>query len=243
MLEFTPQFGRLENPDERDSLFPVSAILPEPDPFVTEKYWWDGGWWGNQGSTFQCVAYSLMHWVEDGPVVQDAIVTESPRPKPLFNPAEFYNACQERDPWEGKNYNGTSVRTGVKLLHELGVIKEYRWATSSHEIAQALLYLGPVVVGTRWYSDMSNPRSDGLMRPTGHSMGGHAYLLNGVDLNKKLFRVKNSWGFEWGRNGYGYISFESFDKLLAEGGEAVLPVENKLVTLPSLANLSPPTSA
>lgn len=242
MSDFTPSFGRLENPDERDELFPVSAVLPEPDPFITEKYWWDGGWWGDQGSSSHCVAYSWMHWVEDGPVVQDGILGSSMRHKPLFVPKEFYHECQIRDPWPGTNYAGTSVRTGAKILQELGVVQEYRWANSSEEIAQTLLHLGPMVVGTKWTKDMATPKSSGLIKPTGSSMGGHAYLLNGVDYNKKLFRIKNSWGRSWGKDGYAFISFEDFDKLLSSGGEACIAFENKLAVVPSFKILSPATS-
>jgi Cysteine protease len=240
-MNFTPAFGRLENPDERDEFFPVAAVLPEPNPFITEKYWWDGGWWGNQGSTTQCVAYSWMHWVEDGPVVQDGILAN--RAKPMFNTSKFYEACQVRDPWPGTNYPGTSVRTAAKVLQELGIVKEYRWANSSEEIAQTLLNLGPVVVGTRWTYDMTHPKKNGLIRPTGSAMGGHAYLLNGVDYERKLFRIKNSWGKDWGYQGYGFISFEDFDTLLAVGGEACVAFENKITEVPAFTKLSPPTSA
>jgi hypothetical protein len=240
MVDFTPQFGRFENPDERDELFPVSALLPDPNPFITEKYWWDNGWWGNQQQTTECVAYSFMHWLEDGPVVQDAIRN---RPQPMFNTTKFYKACQERDPWPGTNYPGTSVRTGAKVLQELGIISEYRWATSAEEMAQTIIYLGPMVVGTRWTADMLKTTPTGLMRATGANMGGHAYLVNGVDYVKKLFRVKNSWGKEWGKNGHGFISFTDFDYLLSAGGEACIAFENRVTEVPSFDLLSPPTSA
>lgn len=240
MSDFPFQFGRLENPDERDALFPVSAVLPPPNPFVTEKYWWDGGWWGDQGNTTMCVAYSWSHWMEDGPVVQDGIAD---RVKPLLNLKDFYRACQERDPWPGTNYGGTSVRTAAKVLKELGIVTEYRWANNSAEIAETILNLGPMVVGTSWFADMATPSSQGLVRATGAAMGGHAYLLNGVDTNKKLFRIKNSWGKSWGKEGYAFIPFSDFDKLMDKGGEAVIAFENKLTQVPSWSKLSPPTSA
>lgn len=236
MLDFIPSFGRLENPDERDALFPVSAVLPEADPFVTEKYWWDGGWWGNQGAASHCVAYSWMHFIADGPVVQEGM------PAPLFTPAQFYHECQLRDPWPGTNYPGTSVRTAAKVLQELGVIGEYRWAENSEEVAQTILNLGPMVAGTKWYADMAGPKPNGVVRPTGSSLGGHAYLLNGVDTKKKMFRIKNSWGRDWGKEGYAFITFRDFDSLLDNGGEICIAFEKKVDAVPSFATLSPPTS-
>jgi len=42
---------------------------------------------------------------------------------------------------------------------------------------------------------------------------GHAALIVGYDLRKKLFIFKNSWGEEWGNSGYGTIPFEYMDQM------------------------------
>lgn len=42
--------------------------------------------------------------------------------------------------------------------------------------------------------------------------GGHSVLLTGYDLDKKVFFFKNSWGKEWGQNGYGTMTFEMVDR-------------------------------
>jgi hypothetical protein len=237
MLNFTPIMGRLEHPDARDTLFSVSAVLPAADPFITEKYWWDDAWWGNQGATEECTAYSWMHWIENGPVFQDDIPG---RTKPFYQPIDFYNQCQQRDPWAGTPHNGSSVRTAVRLLKILGVIKEYRWATNVEDVAQTLINLGPMIVGTSWFSNMFTPDANGLIKPTGSNAGGHAYLLNGVDLKKRLFRIKNSWGQEWGVNGHAFIGFDDFQFLLNNGGESCIAFENKLAAIPSFDVLPPP---
>lgn len=231
MTEITRFFGRLESPDARDNDFPASAILLET-PFITEKYWWADGWWGDQGSSSHCVVYSWMHWVEDGPVIQDGIPTT--RTKPMFDIKRFYHECQLRDPWPGTNYPGTSVRAGAKILKELNVIKEYRWAKSITEIANTILTIGPMVAGTKWFENMSKPDSKGYAVPTGTSQGGHAYILNGVDTKKKVLRIKNSWGKGWGKDGYAFITFNDFEKLLNDGGECCIAIENKLTNLPNI---------
>jgi hypothetical protein len=239
MSKIKRQFGFIQQPDDRDNLFPVSSMLLET-PFITEKYWWADGWWGDQGSTSQCVCYSWAHWIEDGPVVQDKLPTT--RSKPLYDPEKFYKACQDRDEWPGNSYSGTSVRAAAKILKELNVIKEYRWASNITDVSNAILNLGPMVVGTKWYTGMDKPNSQGYVSATGTQMGGHAYVLNGVDTIKKVFRIKNSWGKRWGQQGYAFIRFNDFAKLLADGGTACIAFENKLSTIPLLESLSPPTS-
>lgn len=41
--------------------------------------------------------------------------------------------------------------------------------------------------------------------------GGHAVLLVGYDSDKKVFLFKNSWGPQWGSQGFGVLSFEHVD--------------------------------
>ena len=64
------KLGRLYVEDNRDKNYLMSSILPKETPGVTYKYWWPSGWWGDQGNTPQCVAYSWTHWLAAGPVTQ-----------------------------------------------------------------------------------------------------------------------------------------------------------------------------
>lgn len=41
--------------------------------------------------------------------------------------------------------------------------------------------------------------------------GGHLVLLTGYDLDKREFTFKNSWGEDWGKGGFGTISFDYID--------------------------------
>ena len=41
--------------------------------------------------------------------------------------------------------------------------------------------------------------------------GGHAVLLVGYNPEKKVFLFKNSWGPNWGQNGFGFVSAEHVD--------------------------------
>ena len=49
-------------------------------------------------------------------------------------------------------------------------------------------------------------RSDGKIKmPSGKFLGYHAIVITGYDLDKKVFEFKNSWGNDWGDNGYGTL--------------------------------------
>jgi hypothetical protein len=212
--------GRLQSTDNRDRLFHMAEVIPAVKPDITQRYWNAEGWWGDQGATSQCVGYSWTHWLEDGPVTHKGNA-------PIINPAELYNSAQLIDEWPGENYDGTSVRAGAKVLQALGHIKEYRWAWDIDTLVHALLTTGPVVVGTDWHADMFSPDSAGLIKATGPVLGGHAYVLNGVNKNTSTLRIKNSWGRTWGKKGFAYIKFKDFEKLINNWGEICLATEVK----------------
>jgi C1A family cysteine protease len=47
-----------------------------------------------------------------------------------------------------------------------------------------------------------------LPDPDERVLGGHAILVIGYDLDKKLFICRNSWGTDWGDKGIFYLPFE-----------------------------------
>jgi hypothetical protein len=205
--------------DERDKKYLIENKLQLKKTTLTEKYWFADGWWGDQGNTPHCVGYSWSHWIDDGPILHKG-------PKPNTNPILIYREAQKIDEWPGENYAGTSVRAGAKFLKSKGKIKEYLWTTNLTTLVNTVLTQGPVVVGTNWYYGMFFPDRNGMIRVTGRISGGHAYLINGVDTKKQIFRIKNSWGRTWGQMGHAYISFSDMNRLMREQGEVCLAIEN-----------------
>lgn len=215
-------FGRLEAPDDRDKRFLLSQVVPRTTARQW-RYWHQNAWWGNQGATPHCVAYAWMHLAEDGPITIPATKPLSHRS--LFDTTWLYNECQLVDEWPGNDYDGTSVRAGAKILKREGVLAEYRWAWDLDTTVRALLEAGPVIVGTHWFDGMLEPDKQGFLNPSGPSVGGHAYVLNGVNVTEEKVRVKNSWGRRWGHKGTAWLSFDALKYLIHLDGEVCLPVQ------------------
>lgn len=213
--------GRTHKPDERDNNYLIENHLltsSRSRVTITSRYWDDNGWWGNQGNTPHCVGFSWAHWLEDGPIGQPGVA-------PIIQPKIIYENAQKLDEWPGENYDGTSVRGGVKYLQQVGKVRNYYWGYTLQTLIDSVLNIGPVVVGTNWYRNMFFPDRNGNIRIGGILAGGHAYVINGVDINKRIFRMKNSWGRSWGINGSAYISFNDMERLIRENGEICFATE------------------
>lgn len=214
--------GRIYVQDVRDQKYLIqnhfSGVLKNKK--ITQRYWDDNGWWGNQGYLPHCVGYAWAHWLEDGPIPQSGVA-------PIIHPSVIYQNAQKLDEWPGENYDGTSVRGGVKFLQKQNKVSSYYWAYDLNTLIQTVLNVGPVVVGTNWYNGMFYPDRNGVIRIGGRLAGGHAYVINGVDVVKKQFRIKNSWGKNWGREGRVFISFNDMTRLIKEQGEICLATEIK----------------
>jgi hypothetical protein len=219
-LDRLPQF------DERSRGF---AAIDAIDTRTPRSYAWSCQKWLDQGVEGACVGYSLGHELACYPIKEVGVTNEYARQR-------LYWRAQQIDPWEGGSYpgatpyyEGTSVLAGLKAAQELGHFAEYRWAFGLNDLILAVGYSGPAVLGINWYEGMFDPDDRGFIHPTGQVMGGHAILCTSVSLYFKRFRLHNSWGIEWGRNGTCYVSFDDMAKLLAEGGEAALPRLRKYV--------------
>jgi hypothetical protein len=213
--------GRIAGQDQRNQNFPLRAVIEtEPPTIKPYEYYAGTGWWGKQGGP-HCVGYSWVHWLHSSPLTY-------PELAPIEDPIRIYNAAQLIDEWEGTEYDGTSVGAGAKVLHRLGYIESYHWGYSVPDLL-ACLQKQPVVIGVNWYSGMLNPVK-GRIYATGSVVGGHAIIVDGYNVQKEIFRMKNSWGRDWGNKGYCTISFEDMAKLISEAGEICLAIEKRVTT-------------
>jgi hypothetical protein len=225
-------FDRLQQFDERSRNFSIAEVVTAVEP---RKRYWNPGTVLDQGREGACVGFG---WTTE--------LISSPKPfKVDFDKGnnyalDVYHRARQLDPWEGEDYEGTSVLAGAKVLQERGYIKNYRWAFGIEQVRDALIAEGPVVLGVNWYDGMYETRPSGLVTIEGPVVGGHCITLTGYNPRARLagekgyhegFRWKNSWGTSYGVNGLGFIKIEDLARLLNEGGEACVPMLREKVRL------------
>jgi hypothetical protein len=218
------RLARLVHFDKRSRKFPIRKTIAAKKP---RSYSWSCGKHLNQGSEGACVGFSCTHELVARPSVVKS-VTEK------FAREQVYWEAQKIDPWEGGSYpgakpryEGTAVLAGVKILQQLGYIKEYRWAFGLDDLVMAVGYKGPAILGLNWYESMFEPHTCGYLHVSGEVAGGHAILCKAVNVPERYFVLHNSWGPAWGRDGDARISWDEMDRLLHEEGEAVVPLVRK----------------
>lgn len=205
---------RLVSFDERSRAYPIRTLVAGKVP---RSYTWAGGPAVlDQGTEGACVGFSIAGELAARPVAIAGVNEQT-----AFT---IYRAAQMIDEWPGEGYSGTSVLAGMKTATLSGYYTGYRWAFSLLDLILAIGYAGPVVLGVNWREGMWDPDADGTLHVEGAVAGGHAIMARGVSVTKKLIRLRNSWGPDWGLNGECFVSYADMQKLLDDDGEASIPV-------------------
>jgi hypothetical protein len=223
------RLGRRHAPDQRDHAYPLRALLDqqrlEDRPY---RYWSANRVVLDQGDTPECVAFSWAHFLIDAPTTHklsdlDALMRPDGFTQTLYDEAQQHDEFDDTPP-----AGGTSVRAGAKVLQGWGLIQNYHWASSIDDVVDAVLHLGPVIVGTNWLENMFQPQWDGhryVLDVTGPSAGGHAWKVDGVNKATGWARMKNSWGRSWANQGHAYLHLADLERLINDDGEAAIATE------------------
>lgn len=223
----------IPNKDERSRLYKAVDAIEDDTPELVYRDWFPNIWL-NQQAEGSCVGHSLAQELATSPVRY----TEGIDDPFAF---ELYHEAQHRDPWPGchkglqcpvepsrQAYEGTSLLAGLQILSERGKIKEYRWAFGEEDLALSVGNLGPAVIGVPWYESMYHPHPEtNYIAPSGRKVGGHAIVVAGFDPYREHYKLWNSWGKDYGINGWAYLSRSDMTKLLADNGEAAIPLQRK----------------
>lgn len=215
------RLGRLLNFDARS----LSYRVPTPRAKLLSKTWIRAVPPLDQGSLGCCTCAALIGVIASQPHFRTRTRYDIEKVRKLYEYVtkedEFYGAWKPTD-------TGSSVLSAMKSASKHGYIKNgYNWCFSLNDVLYALSRIGPVQVGTRWYSNFDQPiGAHAEVRIAGQVEGGHSYELIGIDFEKKRVTAVNSWGLRYGNEGRFTMSFATLERLLDEDGEAavVIPV-------------------
>ena len=194
---------------------------------------------GDQGNQASCVGWAVAYGLK---TYQESVEfrRRPTRPEHTFSPAFVYNAiahggCQGgSDIWEALNLMANQGvapfpafpyddRTCYRMPDQrtIEMARDYRISSARtvdtrQEAVKSQLANGfPVVIGMHVGDEFRNHGS-GVFHGDMSIRGGHAMLVVGYDDGLGAYKVLNSWGPRWGEQGYGWISYRTFARQVAE---------------------------
>lgn len=227
-----PNFGRLPSPDARDHNYLMRRLLAAPGTRrPTRKTWRIAPRSLDQGDTGTCVGHAWKNFLRCAPIQ----TTTGPTPFDLYRAAVLIDEWADNDAEatgpDSWLIGGTSVRAGAEAVLAAGRLATYLWAFDVTTTVDWVLTQGPIVLGTNWYDSMMRAEAGMVhIAPGARIVGGHSYLLRGIDLIHGLATCENSWGDGWGSNGAFYLPLTDLERLLHEDGEACTAHEKKVAS-------------
>ena len=116
--------------------------------------------------------------------------------------------CSEVDfPYE-KAASKNEISSAIYATAKKYAISDYALVETINELKSALTERGPCLIAFICYN--SSPTFWKQANPSETSLGGHCVTVCGYD-DLKGFLIRNSWGTDWGENGYTWFPYADFD--------------------------------
>ena len=153
-----------------------------------------------------------------------------------ISPRMLYEMAKRYDEWAGEDYEGSSARGAMKGWHKHGVCSDTLWpyqpkkkggglteararAAASHPLGAyyrvthkdivamhaAITEVGILYATATVHAGWDSTGADGIIHVSDKILGGHAFAL--VAYDERGFWIQNSWGNQWGKQGFGQISY------------------------------------
>ena len=165
-----------------------------------------------QGSTPHCAGYSICNlcealiWKKTGKLINlnaDQVYAKAKEIDGDINSDGTYLEAAIKAAFQLGGFDGTSIKIGT--IYNDGTDKTV-------EMVKFLLHKYDFLhagfqITEGWYSTSNK---DYYIRDYGQSLGGHAVLLCGYDLDGVY--LQNSWGISWKSKGFGILPWSTFKK-------------------------------
>lgn len=115
---------------------------------------------------------------------------------------EALNFCKNNGVISERDYAKGRPGEPVKIL-------DYARITDIDTLKKSIVINGPCVIATL----VKDPRRLDFWNGAGN-YGGHATSIIGYNDTRSAFLVRNSWGASWGNNGYTWLAYRDFSKIL-----------------------------
>jgi C1A family cysteine protease len=176
----------------------------------------------NQSSCGSCVSFSTLATIES----RVEIACKNPNLNPDYSEAFLFycgcgnccgtgwqwvsalNFCQNTGVAKESDFPYTPgnqpCKTGVPIAFK---ISGYSTVMSMADRKNVIATKGPVAAGMAVYQDFFSYHSGVYKHTTGNLAGYHAISVVGYDDNQQCWIAKNSWGTNWGDNGWFKIAY------------------------------------
>lgn len=156
------------------------------------------------------------------------------------SPHMLYHMARQHDEWPGERYSGSSARGAMKGWHKYGVCSAEAWPARARRVDPpglnaartadavlrplgayfrvnhrdlvamhaALAEVGVLYATSSVQKGWDEVKKDGVIPWREGIAGGHAFAIVAYDHGG--FWIQNSWGTGWGREGFGFISYDDW---------------------------------
>ena len=141
----------------------------------------------------------------DGAVVQRALDTLAKQGITIWNQIPYDQNNCDQQPTTDQLFQAANNR-----------IESYHYLEEGNVFLQAKAFLNqdqPIVIAVsidRTYFGAKDVNGDSAYRKFRTNQGGHAMLVVGYDDAKNAFKAVNSWGKNWGDQGFVWIDYKAF---------------------------------
>lgn len=151
----------------------------------------------------------------------------------------LYEMARRYDEWPGEDYSGSSARGAMKGWNKHGICSDERWLYNPEDadkklteertsdalkrplgayyrvnhqdiiaMHSAMAEVGILYVTSAVHQGWNEVKSDGIIAYNETKIGGHAFAI--VAYNQQGFWIQNSWGKDWGKEGFALLSYDDW---------------------------------